>query len=104
MNIIRDTFSKTDEINEVFLNTFIPLTITVDMLFDVHKKLGCEQEFYYADFNLSIGAVLTETITNLFSTNVELATYLLEYFTEKKNEVENNKNLQINQYISKWFY
>lgn len=104
VNIIRDTFSKTDDINEVFLNTFIPLTITVDMLFDVHKKLGCEQEFYYSDFNLSIGAVLTETITNLFSTNVELATYLLEYFTGKKNEIEDNKNLLINQYLSKWFY
>ena len=104
VNIIRDTFSKTDDINEVFLNTFIPLTITVDMLFDVHKKLGCEQEFYYADFNATIAVQLTAMISELFSTDVDLATYLLEYFTAKKNEIENNKNLQINQYVSRWFY
>ena len=103
ISLINKTYTESDVMDETFLNTEIPLTITVDMLFDIHKKLGIEQEFFYADFNATVGVTLTAMITELFSVNSELAAYLYSYFTEKKAEVEDNKNSQVARYVSKWF-
>ena len=74
LKIINKTVKESDVIDEDFLNEIVEIKITVNLLFDIHNKLGAEQEFFYADFNATIAVQLTAMISELFSTDVDLAT------------------------------